>query len=53
MKLLAVASHDYMKLMVYELEQKLIELESIEKKRKAQSAQVDGGRTPQQLLTGD
>lgn len=34
MKLLAVASHDYMKLMVYELEQKLIELESIETKRK-------------------
>jgi len=51
MKLLAVASHDYMKLMVYELEQKLIELESIEKKRKAQSAQIDG-RTPQKLQTG-
>jgi len=52
MKLLAVASHDYMKLMVYELEQKLIELESIEKKRKAQSiAQIDG-RTSQQQQTG-
>ena len=34
MKLLARASHDYMKLQVYELEQKLIELESIETKRK-------------------
>ena len=30
MKLLACASHDYMKLMVYELQQKLAELDSIE-----------------------
>ena len=30
MKLLACASHDYMKLMVYELQQKLAELDSME-----------------------
>ena len=30
MKLLACASHDYMKLMVYELQQKLAELDSFE-----------------------
>ena len=34
MKLLACASHDYMKLMVFELQQKLIELEAIENQRK-------------------
>lgn len=33
MRLLAVASHEYMKMMVYELEQKLLELDTVEKKR--------------------
>ena len=32
MKLLASASHDYMKLMVFELQQKLAELDSMESK---------------------
>ena len=43
MKLLARASHDYMKLQVYELEQKLIELESIETKRKTKHQQTPIG----------
>lgn len=34
MKMLACASHDYMKLMVWELEQKLVELENMEQKRR-------------------